>query len=84
MACNHERIKSENCVISCMICGKVLPLDYLVASKMIQAQNDTKTTEKPAPYVQTDKTPSDPMEAAETPKNGQKTGRKPRKGSANK
>lgn len=84
MACNHERIKSENCVISCLLCGKVLPLDYLVASKRIQAQNGTKTPEKPAPDIQTGENPSAPVEAAKTPDKGQKTGRKPRKGSANK
>lgn len=29
--CEHRRIKSENCVISCMDCGEILPADYLTA-----------------------------------------------------
>ena len=82
MACNHERIKSENCVISCLLCGKILPIDYLVARERIAAQK----AENPAPEAQTgDNTPA-PAQAAETPENGAKkaTGRKPRKGSENK
>ena len=45
MACEHKRIKSENCVISCMDCGEILPIDYLVARERIAAQ---KEEEKPA------------------------------------
>lgn len=44
MACNHERIKSVNCVISCAICGKILPIDYLVGKERIAAQ---KAVEEP-------------------------------------
>ena len=86
MACNHERIKSENCVISCLLCGKVLPLDWLVAKERIAAQEAEKQPEKPASDAQTGENPSAPAEAAETPEKGQKkaTGRKPRKGSENK
>ena len=82
MACNHERIKSENCVISCLLCGKVLPLDWLVAKERIAAQE----AEKPATEIKTGEIPSEPVKAAEAPEKGQKkaTARKPRKGSENK
>lgn len=29
MKCNHERIKSVNCVLYCDICGEKLPADWL-------------------------------------------------------
>ena len=76
MACLHERIKSENCVISCLLCGKVLPIDYLVARERIQAQKAAE----PAPEVKTGENTSEPVEAAETPEKGQKkaTEKKPR------
>lgn len=82
MACNHERIKSVNCVISCVLCGKILPLDYLVARERIKAQE----AEKPAQEIKAGEIPSEPVKAAETPEKGQKkaTGRKPRKGSESK
>ena len=38
MTCEHKRIKSTNCVISCMDCGEILPIDYLVAKDRIKAQ----------------------------------------------
>lgn len=41
MACEHKRIKSTNCVISCMDCGEILPIDYLVAKDRIKAQKET-------------------------------------------
>ena len=44
MACNHERIKSVNCVISCVLCGEILPIDYLVGKDRIAAQ---KSAEQP-------------------------------------
>lgn len=44
MECKHERLKSTNCVISCMDCGKVLPIDYLVAKDRIAAQNKAEET----------------------------------------
>lgn len=31
MKCEHKRIKSENCVISCIDCGEILPADFLTA-----------------------------------------------------
>ena len=43
MACEHKRIKSENCVISCMECGEILPIDYLVGKDRIKAQNAAET-----------------------------------------
>lgn len=56
MACNHERIRSTNCVISCDICGEILPIDYLVGKSRIEAQKavekavkaqETATEEQP-------------------------------------
>lgn len=29
MTCTHERIKSVNCRIFCVLCGAELPLEYL-------------------------------------------------------
>ena len=45
MACEHKKIKSVNCVISCMECGKILPIDYVVGRERIAAQ---KAAEMPA------------------------------------
>ena len=39
--CEHWRIKSENCVLSCIDCGEVLPADFLIA------QEAQKQAEKP-------------------------------------
>ena len=50
MACKHERIKSENCVISCLLCGETLPIDYLVGKERIAAQ---KAAEKPVEAQET-------------------------------
>lgn len=33
MACKHERIKSVNCVISCVDCGEILPVEFLTGKK---------------------------------------------------
>ena len=43
MACKHERIKRENCVISCLLCGEILPIDYLVGKERIAAQKAAET-----------------------------------------
>ena len=82
MGCEHKRIKSENCVISCLLCGKVLPIDYLVARERIAAQEAAE----PAPDVKTEDNTPAPAEAAKTPEKGQKkaSARKPRKGSETK
>ena len=45
MTCKHERIKSTNCVISCVDCGEILPIDYLVGKSRIA---DQKAAETPA------------------------------------
>jgi hypothetical protein len=47
MACKHERIKSENCVISCIECGEILPIDYLVAKDRIKAQKEAEQKAEP-------------------------------------
>lgn len=33
MACEHKRIKSTNCVLTCMDCGVTLPEGFLSARK---------------------------------------------------
>lgn len=72
MSCEHKRIKSENCVISCLLCGKILPIDYLVARERIKAQEAEKQPKKPASDVQTGENPSEPVKAAETPEKCEK------------
>ena len=47
MGCNHERIKSVNCVIYCDICGEKLPVDYMVGKDRIAQQKAAETAEKP-------------------------------------
>ena len=68
MACNHERIKSVNCVIYCDICGEKLPVDYLVGKDRIAAQKAAE----PAPAVADKEIPAEPTEAAKTPVKGEK------------
>ena len=46
MACNHERIKSENCVISCLLCGEILPADFLTKKNPPKAEKAAETPEK--------------------------------------
>ena len=53
MACKHERIKSENCVISCLLCGEILPIDYLVAKDRIKAQNAEEKAAEDTPKKST-------------------------------
>lgn len=43
--CEHKRIKSTNCVISCIDCGEILPIDYLVGKEKIEKQNTEGTAE---------------------------------------
>lgn len=59
MSCKHERIKSENCVLTCMICGAVLPADFF-----------TKQAEKPTEDVKPDNSPADNHTGAEQPEKG--------------
>ena len=40
--CEHKRIKSENCVLSCIDCGEILPNDFLTP------KNGAKTTHTPS------------------------------------
>ena len=47
MSCQHKRIKSVNCVISCADCGEILPIDYLVAKDRIKVQDAEKPVEEP-------------------------------------
>lgn len=49
MKCEHKRLKSVNCVISCADCGEILPIDYLVGREKIAAQKAEE--EKPAEPV---------------------------------
>lgn len=43
--CEHKRIKSTNCVISCIDCGEILPIDCLVGKEKIEKQNAEGTEE---------------------------------------
>ena len=47
MSCNHERIKSVNCVIYCDICGEKLPIDYLVGKSRIADQKAAEAAKEP-------------------------------------
>ena len=38
--CEHKRIRSVNCVLSCMDCGEILPADFL-------KKESNKPVEKP-------------------------------------
>lgn len=48
MKCEHKRLQSINCVISCADCGEILPIDYLVGRERIKAQNASEAAEAPA------------------------------------
>ena len=48
MKCEHKRLKSVNCVISCADCGEILPIDYLVGKDRIKEQNAAEAAEEPA------------------------------------
>ena len=56
MSCEHKRIKSENCVISCMDCGAILPIDYLVARERIAAQDAAEAPAEQAAEPEAPKT----------------------------
>ena len=45
MACEHKRIKSENCVIFCADCGVILPLEYLTGKKSPAPDKAAETQE---------------------------------------
>lgn len=46
MKCEHKRIKSENCVISCVDCGEILPLDFLTGKKSPEPETPAETPGK--------------------------------------
>lgn len=46
MKCEHKRIKSENCVISCVDCGEILPLEFLTGKKSSAPKTPAETPEK--------------------------------------
>jgi len=46
MKCEHNRIKSENCVISCVDCGEILPLEFLTGKKSPAPETPAETPEK--------------------------------------
>ena len=68
MACNHERLKSVNCVIFCDICGEKLPVDYLVGKSRI---GDQKAVKAPVEGQET----AEPKEAPKTTKRTRKGGK---------
>ena len=43
MACNHERIKSVNCVLFCDVCGEKLPEDFLAKKNPPKAEKAAET-----------------------------------------
>lgn len=45
MKCDHKRVKSVNCVLSCVDCGEILPADFLTAKKA--AEPAKKPDEEP-------------------------------------
>ena len=45
MKCEHKRIKSENCVISCVDCGEILPLEFLTGKKSSAPETPAETPE---------------------------------------
>ena len=45
MACKHERVKSVNCELFCLVCGEKLPVDFLKPPAEAPAQEAEK---KPA------------------------------------
>lgn len=47
MACKHERVKSVNCELFCLVCGEKLPDDFLKPPKEAPAQ-EAEPTKKPA------------------------------------
>lgn len=58
MSCKHERIKSENCVLTCMICGAVLPADFF-----------TKQSGKPKADAKPDNSPAEIVTGVESTEN---------------
>lgn len=48
MNCTHERLKCTNNVLSCLICGAVLPLDVLTCNKSTPADKPREGPPKPA------------------------------------
>ena len=51
MKCEHKRVKSENCVVSCMDCGTILP-DYFKTPG-----NGAKRAGEPLADAKSDKSP---------------------------
>ena len=45
MACKHELIKCTNCVKSCIICGEILPADFLPGKSKPKAEKAAETPE---------------------------------------
>ena len=48
MDCEHKRVKSVNCVIYCMDCGKVIPVETLARELEKPAMTRPKRTKKKA------------------------------------
>ena len=45
MKCEHKQIKSVNCVISCISCGEILPLEFLTGKKSSAPETPAETQE---------------------------------------
>lgn len=48
MACTHERIKSVNCRIFCVLCGTELPTEYLTGKTYSGEQEQPEKAQETA------------------------------------
>lgn len=46
MACAHERIECVNCVKKCLICGAVLPADFIPGKAEPEREPETQEAPK--------------------------------------
>ena len=47
MTCTHERIKSVNCRIFCVLCGAELPAEFLTRKNTGEKEQPAKAQETP-------------------------------------
>ena len=45
MGCTHDRIKTVNCDVFCLLCGEKLPADWLTGKNTPAQYNAVKTPE---------------------------------------
>lgn len=56
MNCEHKRIMSVNCVLSCMDCGEILPEGFLSAKKQGKSEPEAEKPVKAQAKKRTAKT----------------------------